>query len=99
MKAKVKNTMLAAIGASVVSGDALAACGSNQRPANVTVEVPSGLSPNVSMSGTVTYRERLALSPGAQLVVELRDVSYAGRRINACRSTDRLRSRAGAHQF
>ena len=28
------------------------------------------------MSGSVTYRERLALSPGAKLVVELRDVSY-----------------------
>ena len=76
MKAKVKNTLLAAIGISVVLVT-LAACGSNQRPANVTVEVPSGLSPNVSVSGTVTYRERLALSPGAQLVVELRDVSYA----------------------
>ena len=33
--------------------------------------------PNASVSGTVTYRERLALTPGATLVVELRDVSYA----------------------
>ena len=54
----------------------MAACGGNPRPANVTVEVPSGRSPNASLSGTVTYRERLALSPGAKLVVELRDVSY-----------------------
>ena len=76
MKAKVENTLLAAIGISIVLV-ALAACGSNPRPANVTVEVPSGLSPNASVSGTVTYRERLALSPGAKLVVELRDVSYA----------------------
>ena len=30
-----------------------------------------------SVSGTVTYRERIALSPGAKLVVEIRDVSYA----------------------
>ena len=29
------------------------------------------------MSGTVTYRERIALSPGARLDVEIRDVSYA----------------------
>ena len=61
MNAKVKKTLLAAIGISVVLAS-LAACGSN---------------PNASVSGTVTYRERLALSPGAQLVVELRDVSYA----------------------
>ena len=61
MNAKVRKTLLAAIGISVVLA-ALAACGSN---------------PNASVSGTVTYRERLALSPGARLVVELRDVSYA----------------------
>ena len=76
MKVKVKNTLLAAIAISAVLL-ALAACESNQRPANVTVEVPSGLSPNASVSGAVTYRERLALSPEAKLVVELRDVSYA----------------------
>ena len=29
------------------------------------------------VSGSVTYRERLALTPGATLVVKLRDVSYA----------------------
>lgn len=60
MKAKVKNTLLAAIGILVVLV-ALAACGGN---------------PSASVNGTVTYRERLALSPGAKLVVELRDVSY-----------------------
>ena len=37
----------------------------------------SGRNPDSSVSGTVTYRERLALTPGATLVVELRDVSYA----------------------
>ena len=76
MKAKVKNALLAAIGISVVLL-ALAACGSDLTLANATVEVPSGRSPNASVSGTVTYRERLALSPDAKLVVELRDVSYA----------------------
>ena len=54
----------------------LVACGSERSPSNATVEVPSGRSPNASVSGSVTYRERLALSPGAKLVVELRDVSY-----------------------
>ncbi len=41
-----------------------------------TSEVASGRETNASVSGTVTYRERLALTPGATLVVELRDVSY-----------------------
>ena len=50
MKVKVKNTLLAAMAIAAVLL-ALAACGSNQRPANVTVEVPSGLSPNASVSG------------------------------------------------
>ncbi len=76
MKAKVKNTLLAAVAISVVLV-ALAVCESNPRPANITVEVLSGRSPNASVSGAVTYRERLDLSPGAKLVVELRDVSYA----------------------
>ena len=75
MKAKYKNALLAAIGISIVLVT-LSACGSDPTPANATAEVPSGR-PNASVSGTVTYRERLALSPGAKLVVELRDVSYA----------------------
>ncbi|MYD65084.1 MAG: hypothetical protein F4X26_03690 [Chloroflexi bacterium] len=40
------------------------------------LEVTSGRSPNASVSGSVTYRERIALTEGARLVVELRDVSY-----------------------
>jgi putative lipoprotein len=40
-----------------------------------TLEIPSGKTPNAAVSGTVTYRERIALTPGARLVVELRDVS------------------------
>ena len=55
----------------------MAACQSEPGPSNTTLEVASGRNPNSSVSGTVTYRERLALTPDATLVVELRDVSYA----------------------
>ena len=75
MNAKIKTALLPVIGISIVLM-ALAACGDDPAPANATVEVPSGKSPNASVSGTVTYRERIALSPGAKLVVSLRDVSY-----------------------
>ena len=54
-----------------------AACQGGSTPANATVEVASGRTPNASVTGSVTYRERLALSPEATLIVELRDVSYA----------------------
>ena len=54
-----------------------AACQGGSGPADATVEVASGRTPNASVSGTVTYRERLSLSPEATLIVELRDVSYA----------------------
>ena len=40
-----------------------------------THEIVSGRAPNASINGTVTYRENLDLTPGAVLVVELRDVS------------------------
>ena len=56
---------------------AVVGCQSDAVPANATLEIPSGREPDASVSGTVTYRERLALTPGATLVVELRDVSYA----------------------
>ncbi len=36
-----------------------------------------GRSGDAAIEGSVTYRERLALTPGARLVVELRDVSLA----------------------
>lgn len=54
-----------------------AACQSDPAPENATSEVTSGSRPNASVSGIVTYHERLALTPDASLVVELRDVSYA----------------------
>ena len=76
MKKRVQLSPLVVIGASVLLL-ALAACGSDAAPANATLEITSGRGPNASVSGTVTYRERLALSPEAKLVVELRDVSYA----------------------
>ena len=56
---------------------AAAACRSEPAPANATTEIPSGRQPNAAVSGSVTYRERLALTPDATLIVELRDVSYA----------------------
>ena len=40
-----------------------------------TTVATSGGNPNASVSGSVTYRERLALTPGARLEVELRDTS------------------------
>lgn len=55
----------------------LAAACQDSGPSNATNEVPSGREPNASVSGSVTYRERIALTPGAKVVVELRDVSYA----------------------
>ena len=75
MKSKIKNALMSVVGVSIVLL-ALAACGDDLGSASATVEVPSGKSPNALVSGTVTYRERLALSPEAKLVVELRDVSY-----------------------
>ena len=56
---------------------ALAACRGGAGPGESELEITSGRSPDASVSGTVDYRERLDLSEGATLVVELRDVSYA----------------------
>ncbi len=53
-----------------------AACQNQPSPANSVLELPSGREPNASVGGSVTYRERITLSPDAKLVVELRDVSY-----------------------
>ena len=52
-------------------------CQGGHLPSNTTLEVVSGRTPNASVEGTVTYMERLALTPDASLIVELRDVSYA----------------------
>ena len=53
------------------------ACETAPGPSDATLEIPSGREPNAAVSGTVTYRERIALSPGATLVVDLWDVSLA----------------------
>ena len=58
---------------------ALTACqsesGSPRNGSVVTTEITSGKRPNASVSGSATYRERLALTPGAKLEVQLRDTS------------------------
>ena len=74
MRTNVKATMLSGVGICIVL--LAAACQNEPDPSNSTLELPSGRKPNSSVRGTVTYRERLALTPGATLVVELRDVSY-----------------------
>ena len=66
-------SLLAIAAILLVSG----ACQGGTAPAGATWEVPSGRESNASVTGTVTYRERLALTPDATLIVELRDVSYA----------------------
>ena len=55
----------------------LAGCQQESPNPAATLELPSGRDPDASVSGTVTYRERVALTPGAKLVVDLRDVTYA----------------------
>ena len=54
---------------------AVSACQGEIISPNATTTVTSGKQPNASVSGTVTYRERLALTPGARLEVQLRDTS------------------------
>ena len=74
MKTIARTSLLRALTLAAVSMIALA--GQTQPgPVDATLEIPSGREPDASVSGTVTYRERIALTPGARLVVELRDVS------------------------
>ena len=76
MRFKIKSALFLAIGVSLVLLS-IAACQGAPDSSNATWEVPSGKTPNASINGTVTYRERLTLSPGASVVMELRDISYA----------------------
>ena len=76
MKTSVKATMVGLAGTWIVLLAAVA-CQDEPGASRGTLEVPSGREPNASVSGTVTYRERLALTEDAKLIVELRDVSYA----------------------
>lgn len=73
----VRKAVLVFVVAAVCAALTTAACQDDAGPSNATNEVPSGREPDASVSGSVTYRERLALTPGATLVVELRDVSLA----------------------
>ena len=71
--------LIAAIGAAIACGgepETREPVTSGARPRS-SIEIPSNKKPDASISGTVNYRERLALSPGAKLIFELRDVSYA----------------------
>ena len=70
-------TALILAAASVLLLTAFVACQSEPDLSNSTLEIVSGREPNASVSGLVTYGERLALSEGARLIVELRDTSYA----------------------
>ena len=76
MKTRVKTAIFLATVILIVL-IATAACQGESQPSNSTLEVTSGKTPNSSVRGVVDYRERLALTPDATLVVELRDVSYA----------------------
>lgn len=73
MNLRPRAFLLFAIGAIAVLG--MAACQDDPAPSNSTMEVTSGRKPNASVSGTVTYRERIALTPGATLEMSIRDVS------------------------
>ena len=75
MKTTTKTALLSFLTVSTIL--LAAACQSDPTPSNATWEAPSERDPNSSVTGSVSYRERLALTPGATLVVELRDVSYA----------------------
>ena len=76
MKFRIKSALFLAIGVSLVLLS-IAACQGASDSSNATSEVPSGNTPNASINGTVTYHERVNLSPGVSVVMELRDVSYA----------------------
>ena len=71
MNTRFTTTALAIAGILIVLV-AVAACQSESDTSNSTLEVMSGRNPNASVSGTVTYRERIALTEGVALVVELR---------------------------
>ena len=67
-------TAIVALAILLITSMAVVAC-QGETP-NATTQITSGKSPNASVSGTVTFRERLALTPGARLQVQLRDTSY-----------------------
>ena len=75
MNARLKTALLLAMCICIVVLTA-SACQNSQSPERGSGPAPrKGASPSASVTGTITYRERIALSPGATLVVQLRDVS------------------------
>ncbi len=68
--AKALRSLVGVASVAVVSLAVLAGCVAEE------AVVPIRKFTDSSVSGSVTYRERIALTPGAKLVVELRDVSY-----------------------
>lgn len=70
------NNVLKVMGIGVLLA-VLVACVGAPAEVSSTIEETSGRKPDAVVNGTVTYGERLALSPGAKLVVDLRDVTYA----------------------
>lgn len=76
MRTALKNVLQGMIALGLLLLAAIA-CGGDSAPPSGTLEVTSEQSPNRWVTGTVTYRERLALTPDATLEMELRDVSYA----------------------
>ena len=55
----------------------LASCQAAGQPSGASSQVVSGRNPDSAVNGTITYRERIALSEDATVIVELRDVSLA----------------------
>ena len=57
MKFRIKSALFLAIGVSLVLLS-IAACQGAPDSSNATSEVPSGKTPNASINGAITYRER-----------------------------------------
>ena len=75
MNARLKTALLSALCFCIVLLTA-SACQNSSSPEPGSGPAPrKGAPPNGFVTGTVTYRERIALSPGATLEVQLRDVS------------------------
>ena len=76
MTARIKTALLSAIGICIALL-AAAACQDSPIPdrGGEPAQQPQA-KPNASVTGSVTHRERLALTSGATLMVQLRDVSY-----------------------
>ncbi len=75
MNAKLMTALLSAIGVWIALLTVVACQGASSPGPNGEPTPEPRAKPNASVTGSVTYRERIALSPGATLIVQLRDVS------------------------